>query len=125
MGIAEEADAGLLRITDPGPWPHVELSDLKQDHTGDWVLALGHPGGFELKRSLVVRLGRIIRLEADGLQTDCTISPGDSGGPLFDMHGKVIGVHSFISTSAADNYHVPVTSFSDQLDRLMKAEKKR
>jgi serine protease Do len=125
LGIADESDAGLLRITDAGPWPYVELGDLKEGHIGEWVLALGHPGGFDLKRSLVVRLGRIIRLESDGLQTDCTISPGDSGGPLFDMAGKVIGIHSFISTSAADNYHVPVTSFSGELERLKGAQKKR
>ena len=113
VGANREDDTGLMRITDRGPWPHAEMGDLRQARIGDWVLALGHPGGFDLRRSLVVRLGRIIRLEPDALQTDCTISPGDSGGPLFDMHGRVIGIHSAISASVADNFHVAVTAFYD------------
>jgi serine protease Do len=120
MGANRETDTGLLRITDRGPWPHVEMGDLQHARIGDWVLALGHPGGFDLRRSLVVRLGRIIRLEPDALQTDCTIAPGDSGGPLFDMHGRVIGIHSAISPSVADNFHVAVTAFYDGWALLVK-----
>ena len=119
LGVNPEDDTGLMRITDPGSWPHVALGDLDQAGLGDWVLALGHPGGFDLKRSLVVRLGRIIRLAPDLVQTDCPISPGDSGGPLFDMHGRVIAIHSAISTSIAENFHVPVTEFYGGWDRLV------
>lgn len=113
LGVDREADTGLMRITDPGPWPHVAVGDLEEACIGDWVLALGHPGGFDLKRSLVVRLGRIIQAAPGVLQTDCTISPGDSGGPLFDMHGRVLAIHSAISTSLAENFHVPITEFFD------------
>ena len=94
---------------------------FRQACIGDWVLALGHPGGFDARRSLVVRLGRILRMDASALQTDCTISQGDSGGPLFDMHGRVIGIHSAISISMAENYHVPVTAFYNGWDLLTKA----
>lgn len=121
VGVNFENDTGLMRITDQGSWPHAEMGDLQQARLGDWVLALGHPGGFDVRRSLVVRLGRIIRMDAGALQTDCTISPGDSGGPLFDMHGRVIGVHSAINTSTADNFHVAVTAFYMGWDRLAKA----
>ena len=113
VGVDVEADTGLMRITDPGPWPHVAVGDLEEARLGDWVLALGHPGGFDPRRSLVVRLGRIIRAAPGVVQTDCTISPGDSGGPLFDMHGRVLGVHSAISFSLAENFHVPITEFFD------------
>jgi serine protease Do len=111
LGLDEDSDTGLMRITNSGPWPHVVVGDLDQIRVGDWALALGHPGGFDPKRSLVVRLGRIIRLEPDIIQTDCTISPGDSGGPLFDMHGRVIAIHSAISTELSENFHVPITDF--------------
>jgi serine protease Do len=121
VGLNRENDTGLMQITDRGPWPHAEMGDLTQAHVGDWVLALGHPGGFDLRRSLVVRLGRIIMMDPEALQTDCTISPGDSGGPLFDMYGRVIGVHSAISTSPAENYHVAVTAFYDGWDQLVGA----
>lgn len=122
MGADVESDTGLLRITTPGVWPCVPVGDLERARVGDWVLALGHPGGFDARRSLVVRLGRIIRRTPWTMQTDCTISPGDSGGPLFDMYGRVIGIHSFISTSMADNFHVPITEFYDTWDELVSVE---
>ncbi len=124
LGLNEESDTGLMRITDPGPWPHVAVGELEHTRIGDWVLALGHPGGFDLRRSLVVRLGRLIELAPGVLQTDCTISPGDSGGPLFDMHGRVIGIHNAISISPADNFHVPITEFYDTWDSLVKGTRK-
>jgi serine protease Do len=111
LGRDTESDTGLMRITDHGSWPHAAMGDLAQARVGDWVLALGHPGGFDPGRSLVVRLGRIIRLDEGALQTDCTISPGDSGGPLLDMHGRVIGIHSAISTLLAENFHVAISEF--------------
>jgi serine protease Do len=120
VGLDRDSDTGLMRITDHGPWPHVAMGDLAQAKAGDWVLALGHPGGFDLRRSLVVRLGRIIRFTPGALQTDCTISPGDSGGPLLDMHGRVIGIHSAISASVAENFHVAVTQFYDHWALLTK-----
>ena len=120
LGMNEDNDTGLLRITDAGPWPHVSIADLDQQGPGDWVLALGHPGGFDLKRSLVVRLGRVIRIGQHSLQTDCTIAPGDSGGPLFDMSGRVIGIHTAIAASLADNFHVPISQFVDSWTQLAK-----
>jgi serine protease Do len=120
LGVDLESDTGLMRITDKGPWPFVGLGDTEQTEIGDWVLALGHPGGFDLRRSLVVRLGRIISRAPGDLQTDCTISPGDSGGPLLDMYGRVIGIHSFISTSMADNFHVPIAAYYDTWEQLAK-----
>ncbi len=120
LGADRDSDTGLLRISGPGPWPHVPVGNMEQTHLGDWVLALGHPGGYDRGRSLVVRLGRIIRLEPDAIQTDCTISPGDSGGPLFDMHGRVVGIHSYISTSMAENFHVPIGQYLEDWDQLAK-----
>ena len=119
LGLSRDRDTGLMKITDRGPWPYAAMGDLRQARIGDWVLALGHPGGFDLRRSLVVRLGRIIRLETDALQTDCTISPGDSGGPLFDMHGRVIGIHNAISSSPAENFHVSISEYYDSWAELV------
>ena len=118
LGRDRDSDAGLMRITDRGPWPCAAMGDLEQARAGDWVLALGHPGGFDLKRSLVVRLGRIIQFTPEALQTDCTISPGDSGGPLFDMQGRVIGIHTAISGSTAENFHVAINQYYESWDQL-------
>ncbi len=122
LGTDHEMDASLMKITDPGDWPHADLGDPDGARIGDWVLALGHPGGFDPQRSIVVRLGRIIRLAADAIQTDCTLTAGDSGGPLFDMHGRVVGIHSRISDSTADNYHVPIGTYFATWDRLARSE---
>ena len=122
LGLNHAVDAGMMRITSPGKWPHVEMGDLGGANLGDWVLTLGHPGGFDSERSVVVRLGRIIRLAPDFLQTDCTVSAGDSGGPLFDMRGRVIGIHSRISDSTAENFHVPITPYRLDWDRLLNSE---
>ena len=97
LGTNHDMDAGLMKITDPGHWPRVETGELDDARLGDWVLALGHPGGFDPERPMVVRLGRLLKLGPGLLQTDCTLIGGDSGGPLFDMHGRVIGIHSRIS----------------------------
>ncbi len=125
LGLDADSDTGLMRITERGTWPQAPIGELTQARAGDWVLALGHPGGFDLRRSLVVRLGRIIRIIPGVLQTDCTISLGDSGGPLFDMHGRVIGVHSAINTSLVGNFHVPISEFYDAWEQLAKAPVKR
>ncbi len=122
LGSDFESDTGLMQITEKGPWPHVPVGELKDAHIGDWVLALGHPGGFDARRSLVVRLGRIIRMAPGLLQSDCPISPGDSGGPLFDMHGRVIGIHTSITSSIAENFHVAITEYVDTWDQLVQAQ---
>ncbi len=118
LGVARDTDCGLMRITDRGPWPFAAMGDLQEARAGDWVLALGHPGGFDLKRSLVVRLGRVIRFTPEVLQTDCPISPGDSGGPLFDMQGRVFGIHPAISGSTAENFHVAISTYYEAWNEL-------
>jgi len=118
VGVDEDSDTGLMMITDPGHWPHVNVGEMSHARLGDWTLALGNPGGFDLKRSLVARLGRIVRLMPGVVQTDCTIFPGDSGGPLFDMYGRVIAIHTAIASSAVENFHVPISEFFDTWNHL-------
>jgi serine protease Do len=122
LGTNHDLDAGLMRITDAGPWPFAPVGDLAAARLGDWVVALGHPGGFDAQRPVVARLGRIIMKTARTMQTDCIILSGDSGGPLFDSSGRVIGIHSSISTQAEDNFHVPITTFLETWTRLAGSE---
>jgi serine protease Do len=122
LGTDHGMDAGLMRITDSGPWPFVPLGEPDNAMIGDWVLALGHPGGFDAERPVLVRLGRIIWLTGPVIRTDCTLVSGDSGGPLFDMHGRVIGIHSRISESTTANFHAPVGSYVSSWERLVAGE---
>jgi serine protease Do len=119
--LDHDMDCALMKITDPGPWPHAEIGNPLTTKVGDWVLALGHPGGFDPERPVVARLGRIIRL-GPWLQTDCTLIGGDSGGPLFDMRGQVVGIHSRISDSTVENFHVPAKAFVESWARLAKGD---
>jgi serine protease Do len=122
LGTDHGMDAGLMRITDSGPWPHVELGEANGAMIGDWVLALGHPGGFDAERPVLVRLGRILWLAGSVIRTDCTLMSGDSGGPLFDMHGRLIGIHSRISESTAANFHAPIGSYVAGWERLARGD---
>jgi serine protease Do len=124
LGAFYDLDAGLLQITDPGApgWQPAAVGESKPLRVGQWCLGTGHPGGFERGRSAVVRLGRILRVEDDGVTTDITLVGGDSGGPLFDMEGRVIGIHSRIGNALTTNIHVPVSIYRDNWERLVKGD---
>jgi len=121
LGLNRTVDSGLLKITEEGKFPYLNpgiSTDLK---TGQWVMAIGHPGGWEEDRGLVFRIGRILRMSETAISTDCSLVGGDSGGPLVDMNGDVIGIHSRIGMRLTDNIHVPVDMFSEEWDDLSDA----
>jgi serine protease Do len=122
LGQNVPIDTGLIKITEKGKWNYVEMGDSSKLKNGQWCLAVGHPGGFKPGRSPVVRLGRVLLSRDAVIQSDCTLVGGDSGGPLFDMEGKVIGIHSRIGPSITANIHVPVNNYRDTWDRLAKGE---
>ena len=102
-------DSGMAQITTEGKWPYAEIGVSKDLKAGQWCIATGHPGGFKKGRPPVVRVGRIGFNSENLVQSDCTLVGGDSGGPLFDMNGKVIGIHSRIGDPISANIHVPST----------------
>lgn len=125
LGLHTEADGALIKITDEGQWPHVPvvtLEDYPYPKPGDWCIATGHPGGFDEDRTPPVRLGRIIDVNGTVIRTDCPINSGDSGGPLFDMQGRVIGIHSRIAEEATVNLHGPVLAFQESWQQLKDGE---
>jgi serine protease Do len=119
LGANSRVDGGMVKITAPGKWPAVAMGNSSKVKGGDWCLVVGHPGGFRAGRAPVVRLGRVSTTTSSLIRTDATLVGGDSGGPLFDMEGKVIGIHSRIGMSIADNVHVPVDSYRENWDRLV------
>lgn len=121
LGLDKDRDSGLIQITEAGTWTYADMGKATDIKRGQWCLAIGHPGGFRPGRTPVVRLGRLLNSDKF-LQTDCAIVGGDSGGPLFDMEGKVIGIHSRISEPLTVNLHVPIGTYHDTWDRLVKGE---
>ena len=122
LGLNRTIDAGLMKITEGSDFPSVEmgLSDILKD--GQWCLATGHPGGYQSDRKPVLRLGRVLVVGSDTITTDCTLVGGDSGGPLFDFEGKVIGINSRISVAISSNMHVPVNTYKESWDRMVKGD---
>jgi serine protease Do len=122
LGWNKGLDSGMVKITDEGEFPFCEMGKSAELKKGQWCLAIGHPGGWQPGRSPVVRLGRMQELHKSFLRSDCTLVGGDSGGPLFDMTGKVIGIHSRIGPPITANIHVPVDTYRETWDRLLAAE---
>lgn len=109
----------MMRITDRGPWPSVAIAPAGSNATGDWVVGLGQPNGFFSDRAPPVRLGRILHADDATLCTDVTLVGGDSGGPLFNLRGQVVGIHSRIGRRITSNYHVPIGQFHLGWTRLL------
>ncbi len=123
LGGDRSCDAALAKITEPGDYPFVDLGQSDTLKLGDWCVALGQPGGFDPKRQPPARIGRIWKRDGYGaLFTDCPLIGGDSGGPLFDLDGKLIGIHSSIGGTLAINRHVGIDNFRSDLDRMMKGD---
>ncbi len=122
LGANNGIDSGMVKITDKADFLHAEMAQSTGLKPGHWCMSLGHPGGYQVGRVPVVRLGRLLEATNKLLRSDCTLVGGDSGGPLFDMHGRIIGIHSRIGGSIASNIHVPVDTFRDTWDRLASAE---
>jgi len=125
LGVCKWADAAMARITDPGPWPFSPMAEKGEFAVDDWVFAFGHPLGLIVNRPPPLRIGRIIQLQPDTIHSDCCIVVGDSGGPLFNLTGKVVGINSRISgmDSRPDlTFHVSINAFWDQYDRLVAGE---
>jgi len=125
LGAQTGRDASMLQIVEEGPWPFVEVGK-DNPKGGDWVVAMGHPGGFDLHRSPPVRVGRVLSSPEEGLPfvtTDCTVSGGDSGGPLFDLEGRVVGIHSNIGMMLSQNRHVPISVYHQDWERMAKGDR--
>ncbi|MEO1524709.1 MAG: S1C family serine protease [Planctomycetota bacterium] len=122
LGMNREVDAGLIKI-DLGqnggqPWPHASLGTSENLQPGMWCIAMGHPGGYERNRGPVIRVGRLLRVRPEVVVSDCALIGGDSGGPLFDIQGELIAVHSRIGNDVADNLHVPIDHYNVSWDRM-------
>jgi serine protease Do len=107
VGIDTETDVAVIKIDTGKDLPTVTLGDSNAAQVGDWVLAMGSPFGLDQ----TVTAGIISKKERESplfnvfqrfLQTDAAINRGNSGGPLVNMRGEVIGMNSQIATSTGD-----------------------
>jgi len=99
VGLDERSDIALLKV-EANNLPTVTIGDAEQLQVGQWVLAIGSPFGFEstATQGIISALGRSLPRDTyvPFIQTDVAVNPGNSGGPLFNLDGQVIGVNSQI-----------------------------
>jgi len=99
LGSDPATDIAVLKVDAKG-LPTVQLGDPRQVQVGDYVLAIGAPYGFEQSASQGIVSAKGRSLPGDGvvpfIQTDAAVNPGNSGGPLFDASGRVVGVNAQI-----------------------------
>jgi serine protease Do len=124
LGLDKATDAAMMRLEGSRKdWPFVRLCDHPQHlREGMWCFALGHPGGYDSARGPVLRVGKVIKISANMLQSDCVLMGGDSGGPLFNREGEVVGIHSQIWTGRDQNMHVSLAPFLRSWEAMKKSE---
>ncbi|MBR9652850.1 Do family serine endopeptidase [Thalassovita aquimarina] len=99
VGTDPNTDIALLKVEADKPLPYVSFGDSDTARVGDWVMAMGNPlgQGFSVSAGIVSARNRALSGSYDDyIQTDAAINRGNSGGPLFNMDGKVIGVNTAI-----------------------------
>ncbi|WP_058600658.1 MULTISPECIES: Do family serine endopeptidase [Aureimonas] len=100
VGVDTKTDIAVLKVEPEAPLAAVPFGDSEQVRIGDWVMAIGNPFGLggSVTVGIVSARGRNINAGPydNFIQTDAAINRGNSGGPLFDMYGRVIGINTAI-----------------------------
>ncbi len=100
VGTDEATDVAVLKVEQDEPFPFVEFADSDSAEVGDWVMAIGNPFGFGGSVSVGIVSARNRDIQSgnydDYIQTDAAINSGNSGGPLFNLKGEVLGVNTAI-----------------------------
>jgi serine protease Do len=97
VGLDERTDVAVIKI-DAQDLPTVRIGDSGELRPGEWVLAIGSPFGFENSATagIVSATARAVAGYVSFIQSDVAVNPGNSGGPLFNMRGEVVGINSMI-----------------------------
>ena len=128
LGADPYSDIAVLKIESPKNFKTVEFGNSDKSRVGDWVVAIGNPFGLggTVTSGIISARNRDINLTRydDFIQTDASINQGNSGGPLFNMDGDVIGINTaIISPSGASSgigFAIPANYASTIIDQLIK-----
>jgi len=125
-GVDERSDLALLKIKTDSPLPYVVFGNSDAAKVGDWVVAIGNPFGFggTTTSGIISARGRDIQQGSllDFIQIDASINRGNSGGPLFNIRGEVIGVNNAIYSPTGGNvgigFAIPSSTAQEIIDQL-------
>jgi serine protease Do len=131
VGSDAASDLAVLKIERPQPFPFVEFGDSSQARVGDWVVAIGNPFGLGGTVTSGI-VSSVLRNTGQGgaydryIQTDASINRGNSGGPLFDMQGNVIGINNAIISptggSVGIGFAIPAETARPIVAQLVRGE---
>jgi serine protease Do len=124
VGRDQRTDLALVKVESKEPLPTLPLGDSNSLRVGEFVLALGHPFGLEQTVSfgIVSRKGSTLQAAAPGfdfIQTDAAVNPGNSGGPLVNMAGQVVGVNSMAARNGSIGFAIPTNLVKALLPDLL------
>jgi serine protease Do len=126
IGADPLSDIAVLQIESKEKFIPVKFGDSDKARVGDWVIAIGNPFGFggTVTSGIISARNRSLGLSRyeDYIQTDASINQGNSGGPLFDMNGNVIGINTAIlgqSGSIGIGFSIPSNSAKKVIDQLV------
>jgi serine protease Do len=127
VGIDERSDIAVLKVN-AHDLPTVRLGDPQALKVGEWVVAIGSPFGFENSVTAGIVSAKSRSLPGDAytpfIQTDVPVNPGNSGGPLFNMQGEVVGINSQIYSRTGGyqgvSFAIPIDVAVDVRDQLIK-----
>lgn len=114
-------DAAMLKIITAGSWPYAGMANSDDLKVYEPCISLSYPESLYQPKP-ILRFGYVSAVINDRgfIKSTCKMEPGDSGGPLFDYLGRLIGIHSAIEVAEADNYDVPVNIYLKYWDALCK-----
>jgi serine protease Do len=123
VGFDGQTDLAVLKIQHDEPLPFVTFGDSDAARVGDWVLAIGNPFGFSGSVSAGIISARNRDIQAgrydDFIQTDAAINRGNSGGPLFNMSGDVIGVNTAIISPTGGSIGIGFAVPSNLVEKIV------
>lgn len=122
IGTDPNTDIALLKVEAPSALPFVSFGDSNAARVGDWVLAMGNPlgQGFSVSAGIVSARNRALSGTYDDyIQTDAAINRGNSGGPLFNMDGEVIGVNTAILSPNGGSIGIGFSMASNVVTRVV------
>jgi serine protease Do len=122
IGTDKNTDIAVLKVASDAPLPFVSFGDSDTARVGDWVVAMGNPlgQGFSVSAGIVSARNRALSgIYDDYIQTDAAINRGNSGGPLFNLDGEVVGVNTAILSPNGGSIGIGFSMASNVVSRVV------
>lgn len=106
LGVHRNFDVALIRLKGRGPWPFAPIASAQTLRIGQCCFTMGHPGGFSrtVSAKALLRMSRILEIDPRQIYSNAPLEAGDSGGPMFNLKGEVIGIAEGVDREPVTRY---------------------